>query len=502
MAMTETVAGKQWTDWHKGLTALIWAIIFIFGLRSHTDPDLWGHLRYGLDAIEAGTLIRTDPYSYLNEGYPWINHEWLMEVLMGVAWLAGGEAGLIILRVLVYSLTLTLIFWRLVTATKMSFVPAIVIWLGVVMTTIGFNVQVRPQIFTFLLFTCTLIIIDEAEQGNYHWLWLMPLIVAVWVNLHGGVLAGCGILGIWTVAHLAMNPRQWRQIVPPVALSALATLANPYGWDLLRFLLETATGDRPEIADWQPLPIRSGLGGIYLFVTALALFSLYRSTLPKQPILIGLFLLLLILPLIAIRHLPLMGIGFAIFMGKHVASAWQTLPIHSKDIAVPRWLQPVPSFLAAGVVIIGLLSFNWQFIPSFKVPFNAMTLLHESGFRGRLMCDFGWGQYLLWHLGPEVQIGMDGRRETVYSPEVYNQYINFHFGMNDWDAILNRKLPDAVLVGRNSNPANLLALKPEWKQVFADEESVLFIYEHSEAARVIELAARSFQPRSPTMTFP
>ncbi|WP_298817780.1 hypothetical protein [Chloroflexus sp.] len=502
MTMTKPVTDPQWTGWHKGLAALIGAIVFVIGLRSYTDPDLWGHLRYGLDAIEAGTLIRTDPYSYLNEGYPWINHEWLMEVLMGVAWLADGEAGLIIMRLLVYSLTLTLVFWRLVTAARMSFVPAIVVWISVVLTTIWFNFPVRPQIFTFLLFTCTLIIVDEAEQGRYRWLWLMPFIVAAWVNLHGGFLAGCGILGIWTVAHLALNPRQWRQIVPPVALSALATLANPYGWELLHFLLETATVDRPEIADWQPLPVRSELGMIYLAVSGLALYSLHRSTLSKQPILIGLFFLLLILPLTAIRHLPLMGIGFAIFVGKHVESAWKTFPIRSQDIAVPRRLQPVPSILATVVALVGLVSFNWRFSPAMEVPYNAMILLRESSFRGRLMCDFGWGQYLIWHLGPEVQVGMDGRRETVYSPEVYDQYVDFHFGRNDWEAILKRQSADAVIVGRNSPPANLLALKPEWQQVFADESSVLFINTTSTAARVIEQAARTFQPRLSVTAFP
>ncbi len=500
--MSDLRSTRPWTVWHKNLLALIGAFIFVLSLRSYTDPDLWGHLRYGLDAIESGGLLRSDPYSYLNEGYPWINHEWLMEVLMGAAWIAGGEVGLIILRLSVYTLTLSLVLWRLIAVTRMSFVPATVVWLSVVVTTIWFNFPARPQLFTFLCFAATLIIIDEAEQGHYRWLWFMPFIVAAWVNLHGGFLAGCGLLGIWAVAHLAFHPGRWREVAPPVAVSALATLINPYGWELHRFLLETATGDRPEIADWQPLPLRSEFGLIYLAVAGLALFALYRSKLPKQPILIGLFGLLLILPLTAIRHLPLMGLGFAIFVGKHVESAWQTLPFRSQDMAIPRWLQPIPSALAAVIVAIGLLTFNWRFIPAMEVPFQAMTLLRDSGFRGRLMCDFGWGQYLLWHLGPDVQIGMDGRRETVYSPEVYEQYIDFHFGRNDWDAILRRQPPDAVLVARNTPPANLLALAPGWRQVFADEHSVLFINEQSIAAQAIEQAAQTFQPVAATAVFP
>jgi len=169
----------RWTHWHVGITACVFAVVFIVSLRSYTDPDLWGHLRFGLDAIEQRRIVQVDPYSYLTEGYRWINHEWLMEVLMGMAWLIGRDTGLILLRVIVTWLTLGLVFWRLVHSVKLPFIPALLVWLCVVLTTIWFSLVVRPQVFTFLFFTCTLIIIDEAERGRYRLLWLMPVIVAL-----------------------------------------------------------------------------------------------------------------------------------------------------------------------------------------------------------------------------------------------------------------------------------------------------------------------------------
>jgi len=118
------------------------------------------------------------------------------------------------------------------------------------------------------------------------------------------------------------------------------------------------------------------------------------------------------------------------------------------------------------------------------------------------MCDFGWGQYLIWHLGPQVRVGMDGRRETVYPPDVYEEYVDFHFGVNDWEAILRRQPPDAVLVSKGSAPANLLALHSAWRQVFADEESILFVRTDSVAAVVIEHTAQSFIPMNVITVFP
>ena len=147
------------------------------------------------------------------------------------------------------------------------------------------------------------------------------------------------MLGVWTIVHLFFNPQQWRSVASPVAVTALATLVNPYGYELLHFLLETATGDRPEIADWQPLPIRSPLGLIYLAVMSLAIWAGYVSPLPRNIVLMGLFGLVGMMPLVAIRHLPLMGIAFAIFMSPRVGAAWQaSISRQSRDVPIPRWV--------------------------------------------------------------------------------------------------------------------------------------------------------------------
>lgn len=369
--------------------------------------------------------------------------------------------------------------------------------------TLWFARVVRPQIFTFLLFACTLIIIDQAERWRFRWLWLMPLIVIFWVNLHGGFLAGCGVLGVWMLARFVTSPRQWQQVVPPVVVSAIATLVNPYGWNLLRFLLETATGDRPEIADWQPLPLRSEFGIIYLSVVTFAVAGLVFSRLPRRPIPIGLFILVSLMPLLAIRHLPLMGIAFVVFIGEHVVDAWQRLiGERQREVPVPGWLVPIPFVVAALILLVGIGRYDWRIAPALPVPEQAVQLLRQSNFRGHLLVDFDWGQYVIWHLGPQVQVGMDGRRETVYPPEVYDLYVQFHYGIDDWDAILERATADAVLVGKGSPPSNLLQLKEGWQLVFTDDISMLFINETSPSAQVITRFADTFTPVESNKAFP
>src|SRR5262245_36222404 len=65
------------------------------------DPDLWGHIRFGLDILQTGCVIQQDNYSYRTGSQPWINHEWLSEVIFASAYSSGGPAGLIAFKLIV-----------------------------------------------------------------------------------------------------------------------------------------------------------------------------------------------------------------------------------------------------------------------------------------------------------------------------------------------------------------------------------------------------------------
>ena len=72
----------------------------------------------------------------------------------------------------------------------------------------------------------------------------------------------------------------------------------------------------------------------------------------------------------------------------------------------------------------------------FGFPSRAVAFLKECRVRGNMAVPFDWGEYVLWHLGPEVKVSMDGRRETIYSDEMYRQSCDFELGRGIWDAPL------------------------------------------------------------------
>ena len=50
--------------WLIGSFLIVIGTIFAFSSRTVADPDLWGHLRFGLDMLNAKEIVQIDPYSY------------------------------------------------------------------------------------------------------------------------------------------------------------------------------------------------------------------------------------------------------------------------------------------------------------------------------------------------------------------------------------------------------------------------------------------------------
>jgi hypothetical protein len=46
---------------------------------------------------------------------------------------------------------------------------------------------------------------------------------------------------------------------------------------------------------------------------------------------------------------------------------------------------------------------------------EASAFVSENRLRGRMAVYFDWGEYVLWHFAPAIQVSIDGRRETIYS---------------------------------------------------------------------------------------
>ncbi len=225
------------------------AAVFMLA-QTRTDVDLWGHVRFGLDIVNTGALHQQDPYSFTSDRL-WINHEWLAEVVFALAWRHGATPGLIAVKLACGAGALALIAAAIresrVRSGEVVFLTGLTL-LGILPRA----AQVRPQLFSIVLFAALIRIFVRAQtRGPLVLIWTIP-IVAVWANFHGGWLVGAGAVAVWCAGEAYASPTRKAAVLALVivALCVVATLLNPYGWGLWRFLLETVRFGREAIREW------------------------------------------------------------------------------------------------------------------------------------------------------------------------------------------------------------------------------------------------------------
>src|ERR1700722_5430087 len=74
--------------------AFVLLLIVVADCGMYPDPDLWGHLRFGQAALASGHIVTADTYSYSAANAVWLNHEWLTEIVMALAYNGLGVVGL------------------------------------------------------------------------------------------------------------------------------------------------------------------------------------------------------------------------------------------------------------------------------------------------------------------------------------------------------------------------------------------------------------------------
>ena len=218
-----------------------------FGLATvtHADPDLWGHVRFGLDALATHSLPAIDPYSFTQDR-AWLNHEWLSEIVMAAAYQGMGTLGLRLLKAAIVVCSFALV-WRAYRGTAWPAKLAATAWLA--FGAVHMIATVRPQLWSLLF---TIAIARQLVVPSRHAYWGLPVLFGLWANLHGGWIVGLGIVGLWVAFGGVVEAGKRTYAWAMAGACALATLATPDGVRLWAFIWETVQFER-NITEWRPL---------------------------------------------------------------------------------------------------------------------------------------------------------------------------------------------------------------------------------------------------------
>ncbi len=207
------------------------------------DPGFLWHTVAGERMLASGHVVRADPFSASRAGAPWIAMEWLAECVMALLHRVAGMDTLLLAGATVIAAVFAILGRRLMGVGCRPLSVCLLLVLGAAAS--ANHLIVRPHLASIALFTwtvATLIDVEAGRRGVSRLAWLVP-VSALWANLHGGVLAGLATTGV-TVAGWVLLRALGREspatsrariglLVFALALAAAATLANPYGTELL-----------------------------------------------------------------------------------------------------------------------------------------------------------------------------------------------------------------------------------------------------------------------------
>ncbi len=429
--------------------------------RTVVDPDLWGHLRFGLDWLHTRTWPGRDPYSF-TQGVPWVNHEWLSETVFAAAYRAGGAAGMVIAKAAILLATFAVLRGS---ALRTDEPYRSRLFAAGVLGVVSASSTVRPQLWTLLglalLFAAlerSAVSATEPRRGGRSGLpgpralYSLPLLFAVWANLHGGWIVGAGAAALW-LAGRALDRRDLRPIVPGiVALGAglLATAANPYGAGLWTFLATTVRVTR-NIVEWRPLWEQDDVW-FYVGVWLIVALGVVTVTLVKRwnritwaallPV-----MCLGVMSLLVTRLLALFGLLAPLLF----ANAWRAPP-GAAGSELSDTARASGSVVAIEVAVLGAIFAGTLLSASRCLPLDgwwtpdvaAAGAFESPTVRGRLLLPFNWGEYAIFHWGPRLRVSIDGRRETVYAPSWIEAQAWIVPGRADTLAFLARQRPEYV----------------------------------------------------------
>ncbi len=369
---------------------------------------------------------------------------------------------------------------------------------GVLLLTLAFvgtfwrTHTMRPQLFSVLFFAILLTALAQAGHGRRWRLLLVPPLMALWVNVHGGWIVGLGVLGLWTAARI-VNRRvrlEDRLVTGVVGLAAVgATLLNPDGVRMWSFLAETVRLGRADIEEWgSVLTYPAALGVPWALTLAVAGIAVWRAGWPKRWDYVAIVALLAFASFRVSRLDAFFALSVVILLAPELVALFASLFERPTAIAHVE-AGSASTAPTLGVLAITVVTVAAMLVPAARIigPYatcltiagpwvpepDAARFIQLNRLKGRMLTWFDWGEYAIWHFGPDLRVSMDGRRETVYSESTIQAHRRFYAADETALPYLDALDPDYLWLPKHL-PVNGKLASAGWAPVFSGSVSVVY----------------------------
>ncbi len=470
-----------------------------------SDADTGYHIRAGEYIIETRSVPMHDIFSFLSPPISWTAHEWLSEVIMAAIHSVSGLTGLVIFFSFLIAFIYYL-FFRIVRSYGFNIIVASLI-VSMVIATSQIHWLARPHIFSLLFMIIWYYVLELYQNKDKNYLYILPLTMLIWVNLHGGFMGGFILIGTYIAGNILMfiffdrAERQKRKtVIKSLCLTTLASvlvaLINPYGFNILLFPFKLTSNKfiMDNVNEFISPNFHEPMFFTYMLFLIIGVLAVSRRAIN----IIELMLLLLFtyMALYSARYIPLFAIISAPILlrqceGLLNGSSGRLIEILKRrgdrisatDGSAKGYLLPA---ISVAVIIIIALSGGIRFEFDRKIkPVDAVEFIKKEKIGGNMFNNDEFGDYIIYAAWPEYRVFFDGRSD-MYGTERMKEYFKIARLERGWDKVIEKYNIKWVIFNTKSALAMFLTEREDWHLIYADKVAAIFVKDIPENRHLIE----------------
>lgn len=477
------------------LLPLVYLLILLFQFEKALTQDLGRHIKLGEIILECQCVPKTNLFSYTEPQQPFVNHHWGSEVIFYLLYAQGGMNLILFAKIIILTVSFGIVY-------AVSLKRAGVLWSTLfsipLITIFSERFDARPEIFSFLFVSIFLLLIYRYKNKGFDtWLFLLPVLEIIWVNMHIYFIVGVALVAILLTDEIVNKKSRFdRRIAFVAVLTILATFINPNFITGALFPLTVFKEYGYSIVENQsPLFLIQVLPTIRIvlfeFLTVLVLALLFFAR--RQ---IGIFSILSVLFVLVLSFKQIRSFPLFVLVSFPVLSYGAFLV--EKKLLVDKSLRIVIRGFV--IIFIGILGVT-QVLSVVRSPFFGMkamdtgekgvTFMQKEGVKGPLFNNFNIGSYLIFRLYPKEKVFVDGRPEA-YSVEFFKDYIRMQEDPVFFQEQVEKYNINTVLFSHGDitpwAQTFLLSIiqNDEWKTVYLDEYSIILVRNNPENQAIIK----------------
>lgn len=474
----------------KLLLLLVFSVVgFNLAYPSH-DTDLGWHLAYGQYALANHKLLFHDIYSWTMSGFGWVSISWIYDIFVYLIFTNFGFSALTVISVIVLVLTLASIIipYQKLNVRAMTFIAFIFIYLLMPVASTG----LRPQLLILLLISLINMFIFFSEKRGLKWLIPIPLIMLLWVNLHGTFIIGLfqiyvyifiKFIDYYFVNNIKTEDLRNRifKLIFIVFTVTTAVITNPYGTGIVnQILLYSPTRIIKGVNEWYPVPRDSDIWFLLVCWSICVIFVLLK----RRRNITGLYqaAISIFTAYLAFGSRRMIA-PYIVATLPFVVSYFEKLRIFQRNDRKILLIDIISifiliSFISPGISRITNINIDWRTYCELNAcSLKATEYIKYNPLPLRTFNFYNYGGLMIWK-NPKTKVFIDGRMDQ-WEKEGYSVFSDHNRIIFDDDLeLFNKYNFDAVYIPTTIRLYAYLQRQTrdkKWKIAYVDDISALFL---------------------------